>query len=362
MLTKKEIEDILFHYSWYHACPADPIILFTHAEMSRNCSHLPFPSSMDTSASQNFKRRVTASLSKDRYFSQWKRFFCRQNDLSLLQLLSELFILPSSFFFDVPQKQLYFSPLDRSLIALLHRNHFSFYTIETGKNLEAAYFQLLAVERYLEKFFSYAYHKKSGYITAHYNSMGTALKLRVVMHLPFMMQSLDYNVIAAKFRGAGIKIRPFHWNNIRYPGLYIIENAYTYGMKEEEIITTVQEAVSSLESSEIRARNKAFENNPLGNYNLILRSLALLQTSCLLSHKEMIEYLLHVRIGLERGVFPSMGVNSINECLCCGQPFHIKHLSELNNDSLEEQNLLRSKLIIKKFSEIMKESNAREDE
>jgi len=341
-VNQKELDSLLLQYRWYTSKDTDPIVLFCHAECNRNCEDLPLPAKMDLADLTEFKRQVTLSFSQDPFFSSWNHLSCKESDNNFLTLLNELFLLPSSFLQNIYRKKLYFSPLDNTLLFLLHENHFSFFNLEIKDNLEAAFLQLLAVERFLEKKFPYAYHPRYGYFSSRYSELGTALKFRIVMHLPFLMRKVNYNTLCHKFLGSGIKLVPFYWNQVCYPGLYVVENAHTLGMKESEIITLMEEAVSSLKVQEKRARLQAFESDFLSHYDPLLRSLAVLRSSCLLSFKEMITHLLNIRTGIEQELFPSLRISDINTCLCLGKP---GHLELLTSDKKEDINFLRSQVI-----------------
>lgn len=120
------------------------------------------------------------------------------------------------------------------------------------------------MEELLGSRFEYSFDEKYGYLTSFPTSVGTGLRVSVVLHLPALSRRKNFNSLTSDMGRFGTLVRGLYGEGEENPGsLYQISNQKTLGQTEKEIVDLVAKAAAELDAQERRLRRTAMGQRPV---------------------------------------------------------------------------------------------------
>lgn len=214
--------------------------------------------------------------------------------------------------------------LDESISILVNEeDHLRIQSFFSGLNLEDAYIIADKVDDVLEKFYQYSYHEQYGYLTSCPTNVGTGIRFSVMMHLPALAMNAGLEKISQGLKKEGFVIRGFFGEGSKaYGDLYQISNQFTIGVKETEIMLSLNSKINDIIELEKESRSKLFLEQELHIKDMIYRAYGNLKYALILSAKEGMNDISLLRLGLERGMKFDQELNyqQLNSLIVLAQP------------------------------------------
>ncbi len=243
--------------------------------------------------------------------------------------------------------------LDESISILINEeDHLRIQSFFSGLNLQDAFIIADKVDDALEKFYSYAYHEKYGYITSCPTNIGTGVRFSVMMHLPALSMTGGLKEVQRSLKHDGFVIRGFFGEGSEgYGSLYQISNQFTIGVKEEDIMIGLEKRINDILIKEKESREHLFKQKKYEMQDMIYRAFGNIKYSVLLTAKEGMNNVSLIRLGLERGMPFEVDINyqQLNNLIVLAQNAGLQsYFGKMM--STEERNRMRPRL----FKEILK--------
>lgn len=203
-----------------------------------------------------------------------------------------------------------------SASALLHANdHLTLQIRNT--NFQTASATLQNAERILTDLLPFAFHSRFGYLTADSAHCGTALEAVAYLHLPALIHTKQE--LPAQF-----KLSSLPGMGEDYPGdIVLVQNRYTLGLTEEEILKEIFTGCTNLMSKEQQLRENLNPEQEAHLKDLVSRSFGLLTHSYELQIEETLEALSHIKLGLNKNWISGVEESLINDLLFHCQKAHL---------------------------------------
>lgn len=173
----------------------------------------------------------------------------------------------------------------------------------------------------IEEHVNYAYNEKIGYLTSCPTNVGTGLRASVMMHLPGLILTNQFNRIIPAINQLGLVVRGIYGEGSEALGnIFQISNQITLGKSEEDIVEDLKSVVGQLISQERSAREALAKTSNIELEDRVFRSYGVLANSRIIETKEAAKCISDVRLGIDMGYIQNISKNILNELMILTQP------------------------------------------
>ena len=241
---------------------------------------------------------------------------------------------------------------DEHFTAMINEeDHLRLQVFEPGLNLFRCWEIADQIDTQLEKNLEYAFSRKYGYLTACPSNVGTGIRVSVMLHLPGLMMTGQIEKFINAARDMGYMVRGLFGEGTKAQGdFYQLSNQVTLGSSEEEIVGVFSEhIVPKIVEYELFARNELLENRSMVLEDKIQRARGILANARMISSKEAMLLLSHLRLGINLNRVKDLSIGTINDLFMLIQPGHIQ-INSQKPLTVNERDEIRAKLIHEKLS------------
>lgn len=228
---------------------------------------------------------------------------------------------------------------NRFLGFLNFQDHLTLMWSTEQKQWQKTWLKLQNLERELSEKLVFAYSPRFGYLTHHIFEAGTAFICLAYLHLPALIQSGTIESMKDELKELGLKILGIEKSENEFVGdLIILQNRYTLGLPEEEILKSVHSGANKLVSQELQEREKLIDDPRIKDQ--ISRAFGLLTHSYELHAKETLNALSALKLGIHYNYLKGIDDKELSKLF-----FHSRqaHLTTLHNQSLNREELLHKR-------------------
>ncbi len=183
------------------------------------------------------------------------------------------------------------------------RNHLQLSLVVFSKELEEAYNRLTAVEDHLGHQANFAFSERFGFLTAEPHRVGTGLVATAFLHLPALIHTKQLEEEIRDLRQEGLLTFGIQGDPQELIGdVLLISNAYTLGVKEEAVLSSVRRGAMRIMLAEERAHKTLRDgNNGTALKDLVSRALGVATHSYQLGTVEALGTLSLLKLGVDLG-------------------------------------------------------------
>ena len=242
---------------------------------------------------------------------------------------------------------------DQSVSVMINEeDHIRAQCFMRGLRLREAYDRICKIDDDLSKNLDIAYDQTFGYLTACPSNLGTGMRASVMLFLPALTESGYIADMISEMSSRGLTVRGLYGEGSQAEGyMYQVSNEVTLGVSEEDIIESVELAVSQICQAEYDYMKMNFKNNELLTMDRAKKSFGVLTNAVMLSYKEFLSHIAQVKLGAMLGVMDIQDISAIDELIVDVRPANVceqygKSLSKTNRD------LFRAEIVGKKLLKI----------
>ena len=222
---------------------------------------------------------------------------------------------------------------ERTSLMINEEDHLRIQVMHSGFDLKAAWKRINELDDRLEQRTAYAFHSRLGYLTACPTNVGTGMRVSVMLHLPALVITRQIEKVFRSLHKISLAVRGLYGEGSQAMGdFYQISNQITLGKSEEELVTQVGDVVPVLIDYERRARDFLQKESHENLHDKVSRAYGILSTAQTISSEETMHLLSSIRMGVELGLLPELGMGQVNDLFIQTQPAHLQKISgtELN--------------------------------
>ena len=269
-----------------------PIWPITQLLLRRNIHSYPFPSKLSSKQA----KEVLETLKKP-YDAL---HFLHSLNPHEKELLFEHFILHEGFEKKDREEGFIVNDTGNFLGLINLEDHLHLRMISFETHLNSAWEALSQMEQSASKDLSFAFSPKFGYLTSDPTVCGTGLSAQAFLHIPTLLHLEKFNDLRETFPDE-ISVKGLGKEGEYIADFILIENTYTLGVSEENILKLVEETAEKCVEYETSLR-KAFDRDhaPLLK-DKMARAFGLLSSACSLQIQETLSALSLIHLGQELG-------------------------------------------------------------
>lgn len=304
---------------WYQQSGADgDVVVSTRVRLARNLNHMPFPAGMTAEQREAVICQIFEAFPQDGSGA----FSCiRMTELSEWDALSmvERHLISPHFTAHPEGEALLLSPDESVSVMIGEEDHVRIQAMHAGFALDEAFTAANCWDDFLDARLHFAFDDRLGYLTQCPTNLGTGMRASVMLHLPALQEKGVIQQLANTVSKLGLTIRGMYGEGSRSEGaMYQLSNQVTLGITEQEAIENLKSIVAQIVKEE-RGYREQLRTTPALE-DRIYRSLGILQNARLLSGKEFMSLISHVRMGAAMNVLQSVDLNRISHLMVDAQP------------------------------------------
>lgn len=224
-------------------------------------------------------------------------------------------------------------------------DHLRIQVLKSGFDLQGAWEKINAIDDLIESQVTYAFHERLGYLTACPTNVGTGMRVSVMLHLPALVITRQIDKLFRSLQKISLAVRGLYGEGSQAMGdFYQISNQITLGRSEVDLVKQVGEVVPSILEYERKARDYLIKESKQNLHDRVSRAYGILRTAQTISSEETMHLLSSVRMGVNLGLIPEVGMPVLNQLFIHTQP---AHLQKLNGSELDtaDRNIERARYL-----------------
>ncbi|MGI6702654.1 MAG: protein arginine kinase [Clostridia bacterium] len=330
--------------------PDNDIVLSSRIRLARNIKGMPFPDQLDGQGAARVIDMIKEAI-------QHNPVLARDFNLTVLKDISPLDArvlvedhLISPALVERRKSSAVFIRKDcRVSIMVNEEDHIRMQVLLPGLQLEEGWDLASKIDDVLEESINYAFNENMGYLTACPTNTGTGMRASVMVHLPALVLTNQFNRVSQALNQLGLAVRGIYGEGTEVVGNMVqISNQLTLGKSEEHIIESLKGMTKEIINKEKQTRDALVSGNRTVLEDKVCRSYGLLTKARIISSRELMELLSDVRLGMDLGLLTGINRRDINEIMLESQPASLqKKAGKQLSDT--ERDVFRSELIRKKL-------------
>ncbi len=326
------------------------VVISTRIRLARNLRDYPFPCKLNQKGMEEVNEKVRDALLKGNSAIagdfQYIDFENMPNTTKVS--LVEKHLVSPEFISNTNGRALLLLNDGTVGIMLNEEDHIRLQIIEKGFCLDDAYDLADKIDTLLDEHLNFAFDEKLGYLTQCPTNLGTGMRASVMLHLPALKKSGAMNMLSGNLNKLGLTIRGTYGEGSASEGaVYQLSNQVSLGISEKAAIENLKNVTVQLVNQEVKQRETLLKS--IETKDTVMRSLGILKTACLISHKEAVNLLSNVRFGVCSGLIDEVTIDEVNDLLTEVQPATL--MTILGEQlSPKDRDIKRAEYIKKKLS------------
>jgi len=313
--------------------PRCNVVISTRARYARNLPDFPFsPRAKTPELNAVFSQIDQALTSLGNNFSQ---VVLSELEEMERQYLKESHLISAEMERGDDGRAVFFSPEIGVSILVNEEDHMRMQCLQAGMRLREALSTLDELDTKLGSRLEFAFHDQFGYLTACPTNVGTGLRVSVMMHLPALVITNNVEEIVQLLPQFGLTVRGFYGENSEFLGdFFQLSNEISLGKSEQQILEDLERVALQVVDREEKARVALFEERRVKIEDAIWRAFGTLTNSRLISSRDALRLLSHLRLGIDQNLFSGLTHPALNRLMIEVQPAHLQYMDKA---ALEEE-------------------------
>jgi protein arginine kinase len=326
--------------------PFNHVVISTRLRLARNIKNITFPFKANNEQLEKVLVQSENLLKNNKYFSNFK--IIKINDLNKtdIQFLVEKRLISITLAqLNNPYCAFIYKPDEAISIMINEEDHFRIQCMLPGFRLKKGWEIINDCDEQIMQEIEYAFNENEGFLTCCPTNVGTGLRASAMLHLPALFILKRLNKIMNSISEMGYAVRGFYGEGTDFQGnLFQVSNQITLGLNEEEIIKNLESVIKRMIEEEVKAREELIIYSKQKIEDLVMRAYGILTNARIITTQEALELLSTIRFGIELGMLPEIGYDTINRLMLIIQPGYIQLLKSKRMGE-EELALFRAELI-----------------
>lgn len=215
----------------------------------------------------------------------------------------------------------------------------------SGLDFEHTYNEIYGMEHHLQKFTEFLFNPSVGYITSRPDRTGTGLKASVLLHLPAIVKVNFLNAVNKTVQERNFLLRPaFVEKKATGAALFLLENRFSNGIDEHELIGMIYDMTGEICSAEEQARSKCIQDDAGSVSAKANASFRRLKDGHAINEVQFMNLISDIRFAIECGMFSALSSEKADELFYNGMNGGIIR-DKIKVDPKLSVDALRSKVI-----------------
>ena len=289
------------------------IVLSSRIRLARNLEDYPFSNNTDLYKANEVLTQVINAISYVGDFNTYK--LKNLSSVVMEQMLEDH--LNSSVLIDNSDISGVALSSDKTVSIMINEeDHLRELCILNGLELKRSYDIINDIDNELNANLNFAFDKHYGYLTSCPTNVGTGIRASVMMFLPGICLTNNFEEMVGAVSKLGICVRGAYGEGSQANGyVFQISNQYSLGKTEDEIIQLVESTVLKICNLELKARQNLLLNNKEKLTDEVYRAYGVLSNCYCISSVEACELLSKLKLGCSLNIINIKNPEVIDELL-----------------------------------------------
>jgi protein arginine kinase len=304
--------------------------------LNRNLEKFKFPAKLSPEGRKQIISLISKDLLASSFLKKPKLFKAEEMPPLDKEFLVEHFLSPYSFH-QAQAGEAFILDDSGAFLGILNLNdHLSLQWLDCHEELEDAWSRLVSLEGELTKAVSFAFSSRFGFLTSDPSQCGTALVAHVFLHLPGLIYSGKLEEIIKKYKEDGILQTGLQGDpNEMIGDIVAFHNAYTLGVTEENILTSLRTLTTKVLMEEKSARALIKSQNASAMKDKVSRAYAILLHSYQIEAIEALNAISLLKLGVDLEWITGIDHAALNELFFNCRRAHL--LCQCDNKMSQEE-------------------------
>lgn len=204
-------------------------------------------------------------------------------------------------------------------------NHLHFTLLDTQGELEKAWNRLVKIETSLGNSLGYSFSPKFGFLTADPHQCGTAFTAAAYLQLTALAQIGELEAVLKKLQDEQYIITGIQGSPTEIiSDVIVLQNSYTLGLTEENILSGIRSTVTKLQVQENAARLRLKEQEKPVIKDHVARAFGVLVHSYQIETIEALNALSLIKLGVDLEWIKGISISEINKLLFSCRRAHLQ--------------------------------------
>lgn len=330
--------------------PDTDIVLSSRVRLARNIRGIPFPHRLDAQGSAKVVDMVKEAIDRNPVLAKDFKLTVLK-DIPRLEAMVyvENHLISPALVQRGETSAVFLRKDSRVSIMVNEEDHIRMQVLMPGLQLEECWDLANKIDDVLEETIDYAFDENMGYLTVCPTNTGTGMRASVMVHLPALVLTGQFNRVSQALGQLGLAVRGIYGEGTEIVGnLVQISNQLTLGKSEEHIIEGLKGMTREIINKEKQARDALMASNRMALEDKVGRSYGLLTGARVISSRELMDLLSDVRLGVDLKFLDGVTRKALNEIMLASQPASLqkiagKQLSDTERDVFRSE-FIRNKL------------------
>lgn len=292
----------------------NPIWLASSVRFFRNIEKYKFPGKLDDERRKQLLAILSKEIIASPHLSRPIEFKAEEMSGLEKEYLVEHFLSSDSFHQAHTGEAFIIDEPGTFLAALNIRDHVHMEWLDTSGDLENSWNHLVKIESSLGKAVNYSYSPKFGFLTADPYQCGSALQVNAYLQLSGLIHTDKINDILTKIIDESLSVTGLQGSPTEIIGDVVnIQNQYTVGLTEENIISQIRNLATKLMVEEHAARSHIKHELSSSMKDKISRAYGILIHSYQIEAVESLNAISLLKLGADVGLLSGMTHSQFNE-------------------------------------------------
>jgi len=289
---------------------ADNLVVSSRVRFARNVNGFNFPHKLDNESAYGIMKKTYDVLGAGNYKM---RVIAQMSEVERGAYVERHLISPALAESDRIGAVLV-SGDERISVMLNEEDHIRAQCIENGFNLPKAFAEINKIDFLLSRSINVAYDGNLGFLTCCPTNLGTGMRASVMIFLPMLTLNSEMDKAAAALTRRYITVRGSYGEGSNAGGyMYQISNQASLGVSEEEIISAVTSAATTVCEEEFRFLLAHYDKNRAEFTDTVFRARGVLTSAYMLSSAEFTELFVSLKLGVVLGLIKCRDLNRLNK-------------------------------------------------
>lgn len=315
---------------------SNSIWLASALTLNRNIEKFAFPLKLESKKRKQILEAVNKEVFKLKEFKSGISLVSEETTPNEKEFLHEHFLTPQTFHQAHSGEGFIVDKAGQFFVAVNFQDHLLLRMINCDTELEDDWNQLMKIEMSLGKAIKYAYSEKFGFMTADPFACGTGLSVSTYLQLPALIHTGEIEEFLHSHQDNSIKVTGLQGEIVQgtqenIGDVVVIENNYTLGVTEENILSSVRSFGTKLLVLEKSIRKKIKENEK--DYtelkDTVSRAYGLLIHSYQIEAIEAMDEISLLKLALDLGWISGVTIEQLNDLFFnCRRAHLVRHFKE----------------------------------
>lgn len=303
--------------------PDSDIVLSSRIRLARNFEEYKFPTLFSHEEAKSVILKMEDSLKKFDFKKFGQMELLKIDEMQPLQkrVLVEKHLISPLLAENSTYGAVILTENEEVSIMINEEDHIRIQCLFPGLQLSEALDGANEIDDWVEDNIQYAFDEKYGYLTSCPTNVGTGLRASVMMHLPGLILTQQFNRVIPAINQLGLVVRGIYGEGSEALGnIFQISNQITLGKSEEDIVRDLKGVVSQLISQERSSREALRKTSNIQLEDRVFRSYGVLLNSRIIETKEAARCLSDVQLGIDMEYITNLPMNILTELMILTQP------------------------------------------